>query len=384
MKLKIVRVITGSINIPWHMDNTLSRIGNDFDVTVIGDGVSSYSTLYPDIKFINLKIGRKPGLAKDIFSLFLLIWIFRKIKPDIVHSLFPKAGFLSAIAGWVNRVPVRIHTFTGQIWSTRIGLSRVLLKLVDKTIVKLNTICLTDSPSQSMYLVSNGISYYGIPLAVLSRGSLSGVNIQKFNNDFLFNSCSVLRNHLGISKSDFVFSFIARKTKDKGAFDILFAFSKVRSFSNKCKLLFIGPDEDDEIYRLKLANPDLFVDVIDIDTVNNHEVYLGITNLLCLPSYREGFGSIVIDAAAMGVPTVGSRISGLTDAIEDNVTGLLFSPGDIDEIFSCMMTLKNDINKCRLMGEQARLRVEEFFTAHHLYFCLKELYINSVTNSAEI
>lgn len=380
MKLKVIRVITGAINIPWHMDNTLTRIAKDFDVIVVGDGVSIYSDAYPDILFINLAIGRKPGLISDLLSLISLTNLFLKHKPDIVHSVFPKAGFLSAIAGFFAGVPVRIHTFTGQVWATRTGLSRNLLKLVDRTVVYLNTVCLTDSPSQSIYLSSNRISYDGIPLPVLSQGSLSGVNIKKFDKDLLNDKCTILRNQLGIEESHFIFSFIARKTRDKGAIDILLAFSKVRRVSSKCKLLFVGPDEDGDISRLKLKSPDLFVDVLDVDTVNNHEVYLGITNLLCLPSYREGFGSIVIDAAAMSVPTVGSRIAGLTDAIENEVSGLLFTPGNIDEISSIMLNLVTDISACNLMGKQARSRVENFFTADFLYTHLSKLYIDLAAN----
>jgi glycosyltransferase involved in cell wall biosynthesis len=380
VKLKVIRIITGAINIPWHMDNTLTRISKDFDTIVVGDGVSNYSASYPDILFINLAIGRKPGLIADFSSLISLIKIFIEHKPDIIHSVFPKSGFLSAIAGYFTAVPVRIHTFTGQVWATRTGLSRILLKLVDKSIVYLNTKCFTDSPSQSLYLSTNNISYKGAPLPVLSKGSLSGVNLMKFDKDLLSVKCADLRNQLDIDESDFIFSFIARKTKDKGAIDVLLAFSKARRISNKCKLLFVGPDEDGEISRLKLVSPDLFLDVLEVGAVSNHEVYLGITNLLCLPSYREGFGSIVIDAAAMGVPTIGSRISGLTDAIEDGFSGLLFRPGDVDEISSVMLSLAADRNTCNLMGRQARYRVENFFTADHLYICLRETYTDLAAN----
>ena len=362
------------------MDNTLTRISKDFDTIVVGDGVSNYSASYPDILFINLAIGRKPGLIADVSSLISLIKIFIEHKPDIIHSVFPKSGFLSAIAGYFAAVPVRIHTFTGQVWATRTGLSRILLKLVDKSIVYLNTKCFTDSPSQSLYMSSNNIYYKGTPLPVLSKGSLSGVNLVKFDKDLLSVKCADLRNQLGIDESDFIFSFIARKTKDKGAIDVLLAFSKARRISNKCKLLFVGPDEDGEISRLKLVSPDLFLDVLEVGAVSNHEVYLGITNLLCLPSYREGFGSIVIDAAAMGVPTIGSRISGLTDAIEDGFSGLLFRPGNVDEISSIMLSLAADRNTCNLMGRQARSRVENFFTADHLYICLRETYTDLAAN----
>jgi glycosyltransferase involved in cell wall biosynthesis len=231
-------------------------------------------------------------------------------------------------------------------------------------------------------LSSNSINYNGTPLPFLSKGSLTGVNLCKFDRKLLSTQCAELSKQLGIDNSDyFIFSFIARKTIDKGALDILLAFSKVRRILNNCKLLFIGPDEDGEISRLRLTNPSIFADVIEVDKVSNHETYLGITNLLCLPSYREGFGTIVIDAAAMGVPAIGSRISGLTDAIEDGFSGLLFNPGDINEISFMMVSLANDHDKCALMGIQAKKRVENLFNADLLYNCLRDLYLNLVNNS---
>ena len=220
-KLKIVRVVTASYVVPWHMTNTLTRMSEDFEVCVVGQGVSSYQEAFPDVKWIDINIDRKLNPVTDLLAFIDLCRFLLIYKPDIVHSIMPKAGLLTAFAGFFCRIPVRIHTFTGQVWATKTGITRAVHYLADKSINALNTICLTDSPSQSAFLHEHKITHAGQPLPVLLKGSLSGVDITRFNNQSLANQASQLRESLKLKKSDFVFAFIARKSQDKGAIDIL-------------------------------------------------------------------------------------------------------------------------------------------------------------------
>ena len=236
--------------------------------------------------------------------------------------------------------------------------------------------CLTDSPSQSTFLYEHKIACEGRPLPVLSKGSLSGVDIARFDKQTLADRADQLRDSLKINKSDFVFAFIARKSQDKGSIDVLKAFARVSDIHPNAKLLFVGPDESDgEIERLRKSAPGMFNNVIDVGQVGNHEVYLAATDVLCLPSYREGFGTIVIDAAAVGVPTIGSNISGLRDSIEDGKTGQLFPAGDVGALTQIMLDTIEDPKKYQEMGAAARARVDAFFTADLLYSSLKALYM---------
>jgi len=356
----------------------------DFEVCVVGQDVSKYKDSYPNVKFVDIKINRKTSLISDALALIALCKFFLSYKPDIVHSIMPKAGLLTSLAGFICRVPIRIHTFTGQTWVAKIGLSRYFYYCLDRLINFLNTICLTDSPSQSAFLQKHGISNYGQSLPVLSKGSLSGVDITQFNLLSFTESANQLLTSLGIGRKHFVFGFIARKTRDKGAIDVLRAFSSVAATFQEAKLLFVGPDEDGEIERLYKSNPELFVNVIDVGHVSNPEVYLAITDVLCLPSYREGFGSIVIDAAAMGVPTIGSCIPGLIDSVENYQTGLLFPVGEVDELVKIMMAVIGDPGMCKAMGRRAKARVEEYFTADSLYIALKQFYLKCALSNCVI
>jgi glycosyltransferase involved in cell wall biosynthesis len=376
-KLKVVRVVTASYVVPWHLANTLRRMPGDFEVTVVGQGVSSNKDAYPAIKWVDIDLDRKISVIADLNSLWSLCRFFIIHKPDIVHSIMPKAGLLSALAGFICRVPIRIHTFTGQIWVNKNPAARFFLYVLDRSINALNTVCLTDSPTQSRFLHQHNISNHGEPLPVLGKGSLSGVEISRFDYPGQIARSEQLRAELGIRKQDFVFAFVARKSCDKGAIDMVMAFSRVVNSHPEARLLFVGPDESGgELLALKITTPALFKNVIDIGRVHNHELYLSISNVLCLPSYREGFGSIVIDAGAAGVPTIGSNIVGLIDSIEDGKTGILFPAGDMDKLVQAMLSMMENQQYCKEMGVAARRRVETYFMADKMYASLKDFYLS--------
>lgn len=376
MKTKIIRVVTDPYAVKYHMPNTLSRIVTDFDVIVVGQNVTQFAKTYPDIKFINLNISRKISYLADICAVIGLIKIIIKYKPHIIHSLMPKASLISALAGFLCRVPVRLHTFTGQVWATKHGLSKYFLRKFDSLVNVLNTECLTDSSSQSDFLYENGITSKGKPLPVLIKGSLSGVDISRFSHKNLANDANKLKLDLNLNSSHFVFAYIARKTVDKGALDMLEAFHITYLKHNLARLLFIGPDEDGLIDGLKLNRSELFAGVIEKGSVSNHEIYLSISNVLCLPSHREGFGSIVIDAAALGIPTIGTKIPGLLDSIVDNETGILAELGDVATFADLMLNSIEHPARFESFGANAKARVDKYFTADIHYEALKDFYLN--------
>jgi glycosyltransferase involved in cell wall biosynthesis len=374
-KVKVVRVVTASYVVPWHLGNTLKRIGADFEVCVVGQGVSIYQDTYPNVKWVDIELNRKISPLADLVSLYKLCRFFIRYQPDIVHSIMPKAGLLTALAGFICRVPIRLHTFTGQVWATKQSKTWRFLYAIDKLIIQLNTVCLTDSPSQSQFLYDNQLAVHGKPLPVLGNGSLSGVDLARFNVSKMEQSAQELADSLGITKQHFVFAFIARKSRDKGALDVISAFAKVTSLYPHSRLLFIGPDESEgQLEQMQTNAPELFNNVLSLDKVDNHELFLAITDVLCLPSYREGFGTIVIDAAALGVPTIGSNIVGLVDAVDNNVTGILFPAGDIDQLTAAMLSFLENPLQLKTMGSAAQQRVEQYFSADKLYAELKCFY----------
>ena len=380
-KLKVIRIVTAAYVVPWHLGNTLRRIADDFEVIVVGQAVSRNKDAYPGIHWIDIDLERKVSLFADLKSLWALWRVFQIHRPDIVHSIMPKAGLLSALAGFVCRVPVRLHTFTGQIWANQRPVARQFLYLIDRLINALNTTCLTDSPSQSEFLFRHHISNRGKRLPVLGMGSLSGVEPTRFGQTGQEFRDQQLRRKLDIGQSDFVFAFIARKSRDKGALDMITAFSGLAKAHPQARLLFIGPDESaGELLALRKTAPAMWNQVVDIGRVEDHESYLSISNVLCLPSYREGFGSIVIDAAAARVPTIGSDIVGLVDSIENGKTGVLIPAGDTGKLVEAMRSMLNNPTRCEEMGIAARHRIEKQFTADQMYVALRDFYFALLVN----
>jgi glycosyltransferase involved in cell wall biosynthesis len=371
---KIIYTTTISNTLPWHLKNIIENAVKDFEIYVIGDDVENYSQLFPSIKMINLKIERKPKISSDFIALIKLIVYFLKIKPDVSHSIMPKSGLLASIASRLTLTPIRLHTFTGQVWSNYDGKKRKFYKLIDLIIIKLNTLCLTDSPSQSNYLFLNKIRYKEKPLPVIGKGSLSGVDIKKYNIKSLSNNSHKFKEKLGIKEDDFIFAYIARKTIDKGAIEMIDSFQKLRKKHPKVKLLFVGPSEDNAVIDYLGSNKSLLINVITLEAVSNHFEYLNISDVLCLPSYREGFGTIVIDAAALGKPAIGYKIPGLIDSIVHNKTGILVSEKNTFLFSSAMEKLYLDDNLREKLGQNALARVNEFYSSESIYAGLKIIY----------
>jgi len=373
----IVRVVTAPEAVEFHLKNTLEFISNDFTTLVVGDGVSKFRGLFPAITYVDLKIERKISLWADLVAIVKLVIILRSLKPCVIHTIMPKAGLIGAVAGSIARVPVRVHTFTGQVWANKVGISKRILILIDRLIVTLNTDAFTDSFSQSDFLFKSGVSKYGLPLPVIGDGSLSGVDLNRFDPSKLKMAGHSIRKKYGVPEQAFVFLFVGRKCRDKGVLDLIEAFASVQKrVKLQSYLMLVGPDEDHgEITARLEERRDLSQNVISVGIVSRPEEYFAAANVFCLPSYREGFGSVVIEAAALKLPTIGTRISGLVDAIVDGETGMLVSPGNINELAEAMVKLATSPSLAECYGVNARRRVEEKFSSLRLYTRLKDFYL---------
>jgi glycosyltransferase involved in cell wall biosynthesis len=372
-KTRLLRVITQAEVVPWHLNNFIIRSENNYDLFIVGNDVSRYKHEYPYVTFIDIEISRKVSFCKDIVALFRLMIICIEIRPQIIHSIMPKAGLLSSLAGFLTFIPIRIHTFTGQVWATKTGIKRWMLIVVDKFILRCCTNCLTDSPSQSAFLAKNGLSESGKPIGNLGKGSLSGVDLKKFDVD-LVKTRNERRIQLGIDENDFVFIFLARKSLVKGVKELFESFSKVTYLPN-VKLLFIGPDESNGILsELFVKYEHISNKIISLDIVKDHENYLAVADVFCLPSSSEGFGTVVIEAAALGIPTIGFDIVGLSDAIEHNNTGILVPYKNVNMFSEAMIELYENEEKFSKMKVKARARVLDYFSADVVYKYQSEFY----------
>jgi len=339
---------------------SLQSLGNR--VVLVSSGSPKPLELLIDVDkdYFDSSMARKPSLFSDFWVLIRIFYLIRRIRPDVVHTISPKAGFIGAIAGSMASIPIRIHTFTGQVWVNKKGVLRAMLMLLDKVIGKFCTHALTDSKSQRNFLINCKV----IPktkLNVLGNGSVCGVNPDRFLRDEGVRKAT--REELGIGKSDIVFLYIGRLNKDKGIHDLMDAFSSLEQSFHKCWLLIVGNCEDDAISaRLDSYQGNL----IYCDYSPNPEKYYWVADVLCLPSYREGFGNVIIEGASACLPSMASDIYGITDAIERNKSGLLHEPGNIQEIRSCFLYWIENPNNIVTMGLYARSRAIEKFNMSYL------------------
>lgn len=376
-QLRVFRIITQSDVVEWHLNNFLIRGQNDFKIFVLGQNVSKYHSIYQSVTFIDINIKRKISIFSDVRALFLLMYYMVKYKPQIVHSIMPKAGLLSSISSFITLRPLRIHTFTGQVWANISGFKRYLFIKLDQVITLLNTTSLTDSPSQSNFLFENNILNHGKIISTLGIGSLSGVDLNIFNLKDILPFREEVRKKLNLKKEDFVLIFLGRKSIVKGIAYLYEAFDYLNDLN--LKLLFIGPDESNgTLNQLQAKYSHLNKNIIELERVSNREMYLIASDLLCLPSSIEGFGSIVIDSASIGIPTVGFEIVGLMDAVQNNETGFLVEYGNSYKLSIAIRKLVVDNHLYLKFKENCILRVRNNFDADLIYNFQRAFYFNNL------
>ena len=355
---KICFVLTAEFAVKVFLLDHLRALSKIYDVTVIVNtkNPNFLKEQGVNVKIIPLAIARDISLVSDASCLMQLLKIFYQQGFSAVHSITPKAGLLAMFAAWIARVPLRVHSFTGQVWVTKTGTKRLILKQFDWLIALFSTQNIVDSPSQCQFLIDENIITIE-KSNVFAKGSISGVDLVrfKFNQEMRV----AIRQQLNIPNEAIVFLFVGRLTKDKGVLDLAQAWRDAHL--SKAHLIYAGPDEQNmQIQIVRLAEIDN-KNIHFIGYTNTPEDYMSAADVLCLPSYREGFGSVVIEAAAVGIPTIASRIYGITDAVVDGETGLLNDPGDIKAIKNCIENIINNQTLRLKLGEQAQVRAVNHF-----------------------
>jgi glycosyltransferase involved in cell wall biosynthesis len=340
------------------MREHIARLSRTYDVSVacsIGTGEDLAAWL-PGVQVFPVAISRQIDPIADARSLLALMHLFRRESFDVVHSITPKAGLLAMMAARLNGVPHRIHCFTGQVWATRSGMSRRILKFADRVTAANANHVICDSHSQREFLLGEQVT---ARVDVLANGSISGVDVERFKPDA--DRRSEVRGRLGIPSDACTLLFVGRLNVDKGIRDLAQAFIRLARGHTNVWLLIVGPDEAGMATEVEAILEPARDRTRRIDYTSTPEHYMAAADVFCLPSYREGFGSVVIEAAACGIPSVASRIYGLTDAVLDGRTGLLHAPGDIGDLTSCLERLLSDPALRRRFGTAALQRAREKF-----------------------
>lgn len=356
-KLCFISAHRSSINVFLH--DQIAALHKEYKIYCVSNEIDECKITVEHDGYHCVGIQRGISIGKDIKALIQLTKYFRKEKFDVVHSVTPKAGLLTATAGFFAGIPIRIHIFTGQVWANMKGPKRWLLKIMDRILVLLGNHFLVDGESQRQYLIQQGILSEKNS-EVLGRGSISGVNLNRFvpNEEVRIKA----RNEVGVAANKIVFVFMGRLNHDKGLYELLPAFNRLSKVRDDVFLILFGSDEE---------NVQSHFGEYDNLNPNKNFLYYGVTNepsnmlqagdIFVLPTYREGFGSSVIEASALGLPVICSDTYGVMDAMVDNVTGLRCKVGDEESLFIAMNTLADSSEMRKTMGEAGRARVIENF-----------------------
>lgn len=380
--ISICIVAAAPITLKFFLIGHIRALAERADVTLVADFTPADDDFpWPkNVCRIRLPIQRRIALYSDGTNLWSLFRLFRRRAFDIVQSVTPKAGLLAMAAAWMAKCPRRIHWFTGQVWVTRAGLMRSMLKSADRMTARLATQVLVDSASQRAFLIAQGI-VQAPKSAVLARGSICGVDSARFRPDAVARE-RVRRRH-GIAADAVVFLYLGRINRDKGLLDLAHAFAEVGAQHRNAHLLLVGPDEDNLRAALTGAAAACAARMHSAALTDRPQEYFAAADVFCLPSYREGFGTTIIEAAAAGVPAIGSRIYGITDAIVEGETGLLFEAGNVKQLAQRMRTLAGDASLRRRMGQSAEERAARDFSSALVTAALVEYYQRLLAQHAD-
>ena len=352
---KICYVTTISMTLKAFVLDTAKYLhdNGDYDISFICNYDKAFAESLPEyIHYFPVSMERGISVG-GIKAMFEIKKILKKEKFDIVQYSTPNASCYTALAGALAHIPVRLYCQWGIAYVGFSGIKRKIFKLEEALVCKLSTWVEPDSfgnlkfsHDEKLYPEKKG--------SVIWNGSASGVNVKKFNIDNRVAWRTEIRNKYNIPESAIVFIFVGRVTKDKGINELFAASKELFKKHKDMYLLMVGPNEnsgsvDEKLYEWSENNEN----VLYCGFTNEVEKYLAASDVYVLPSYREGFGSAVIEAESMGVPVIISDIPGPTDAMKRDYTGVVVSKGSAKELENAMYTLYKDSKLREEYGDNA-------------------------------
>lgn len=372
---KILRVTTvpGSLNTFCHGLLRELQEQDGYEVVAVsspGDAMREIEER-EGVRSVAVPMERHISPLRDLKSLFGLIRVFRREKPTMVHSMTPKAGLLSMMAAWFCRVPVRVHTFTGLVFPTATGLTQKILILTDRITCACATHIVPEGEG-----VKNDLINYRItkkPLKVLGHGNVRGIDLAHYNPELPEVQTEAAR----IRKPGvFTFVFIGRLVRDKGINELVEAFERLNKEYPNTRLLLVGRQEP-ELDPLKpetIAKIDNDKNIEAVGQQSDVRHWLAASDAFVFPSYREGFPNVVIEAGAMGLPSIVTDINGSREIIIEGKNGTIIPPRDAEALYIAMKSFLEYPDIRTEMATNARPFVATRYEQSYVRKCLKEYY----------
>ncbi len=381
MKSKLIRTSTVALSLDVLIKGQLDYLNQFLEVIAISGEDNHLHNIKQreKVKTISVKMVRKISVFQDLNSLIKLYIIFKAEKPQIVHSITPKAGLLSMLAAKFSGVPIRIHTFTGLIFPSKRGFMQKLLIQMDRILCWAATNIYPEGKGVKQDLINYKITKK--PLKVLANGNVNGIDIQYFDPTLLATNRNSIRQELNIPEDTFVFIFVGRLVGDKGINELVEAFIRIenkekRAENKKQRLLLVGPLETelDPLKTETLHAIENNSNIISVGYQQDVRPYFAAADALAFPSYREGFPNVVMQAGAMGLPSIVTDINGCNEIIINRVNGLIIPPKNSEALAKAMRLLMEDRNLYQHLQGNARAQITNRYEQQQIWDALLEEY----------
>ena len=369
---KILRAVTVSESVEFYTPIVKNLQEKGYEVVSVSSSGPELDLLRKDgIKVIEVPMERHISLIKDLLSFKNLVFIFRKEKPRMVHSMTPKAGLLCMIASYITHVPIRVHTFTGLVWPTAKGLTRRILMFTDW----LTCACATHIIPEGDGVLNDLHKHITKkPMKVLGYGNVRGVDMTRFSkrDEVLNLSESLIKNTV------FTFIFVGRIVGDKGINELIEAFLELLKVHNNIRLFLVGNYEQDLDPILKLTKDriDSTPEIKSVGPKFGDELlaYYASSDCFVFPSYREGLPNTVMEAGAMDLPSIVTDTNGSREIIENGKNGVIIPSKDVDSLYKAMRQMIEDKDAYNTMVANARPMIESRFEQSFVRKCLLDFY----------
>jgi glycosyltransferase involved in cell wall biosynthesis len=351
----------------------MREISTHHDLTLAVNLDDGYPLQTPDaaVQVVGVPLERKISPLRDIAALLALRRLFVRCRYDAVHSFAPKAGLLGMLAAWLAGVPVRVHSFQGEVWASRRGLMRALLKAADWLTARLATRVLVVGRGERTFLEAEGVISKDGGM-VLGDGSIAGIDPERFRPNPA--ARADIRTQLQVKDTDVLLLFLGRLVQDKGVLDLAAAFDLACTRYPNLALVFVGPDEQGIAAEIRTRAGAAAGRLRFVGYTQRSEDYLAAADIACLPSYREGFSTVILEAGACEVPVLASRIYGTEDALVDGATGRYLPAADPRNWANAIVELAADPARREQMGRAARVYVLEKYRVERLVAEMRAFY----------
>ncbi len=373
-KKKIIRASTIPLSLELFCRGLLREMSQEYEVVALSSPGELLDVVEQreGVRCIRIKMERHISPFKDLLSLFRIVRTFMKEKPDIVHSMTPKAGLLCMMAAWMTRVPIRVHTFTGLVFPSATGLKRKILIFTDKLTCRCATHVIPEGEGVKNDMQNNGITRK--PLRVLGHGNVRGVDMNYYDRTpEVMRLVEKLRD-----EQKMTFVFVGRIGRDKGIEELCKAFDKLSGIHHDTRLWIVGPDESDvdpipDTTRT-IINDNPCIETLGMQRDEHLLAYYASADCFVLPSYREGFPNTVLEAGAMGLPSIVTDINGSREIIIEGENGTIVPPHDAEALFAAMKRMAEHTQERQMMAGNARRLVAERFEQGYVRHCLYDFY----------